>query len=139
MGKYRAIYRDGKLFAEYENGELTYLDTAYSGEKRSELPMPMVVRDIGEYRSVLDGTMITTRSQHRDHMRRHDVIEVGNEKIGKLTAARQNEVRRHDLNGLGEAIKRRVDEVKELPQAEYDRQVHVQQAEHAAVAALPTA
>lgn len=39
----------------------------------------MIMSDIGEYRSPLDGSMVTSRSQHRDHMRRHEVIEVGNE------------------------------------------------------------
>lgn len=44
----------------------------------------MVMRDIGEYTSTLDGTRVTTRSQHRDHMRRHDVIEVGNERVRQV-------------------------------------------------------
>lgn len=137
--RYRAIYRDGKLFAEYEGGELTYLDPEYSAAKRSELPMPMVMRDIGEYTSTLDGTVVTTRSQHRDHMKRHDVIEVGNEAVGKMDAVRQSYALKHDTDGLGSAIKRRIDEVAAMPQAEYDSQVEQKQAEHAEVAALVTA
>lgn len=135
--KYKAIYRNGKLFAEYDNGVLIYLDPTYSVAKRSDLATPMVIRDIGEYRSTLDGTVITTRSQHRDHMRQHGVMEVGNEPIGSLTRA---EPSKHAVDReLGEAIKRRVEEVKELPQAEYDAHIRVQQAEHAEVAALVTA
>lgn len=42
---------------------------------------PMVAADIQPYRSMCDGSMITSRSQHREHMRRHGVIEVGNEKL----------------------------------------------------------
>jgi hypothetical protein len=35
--------------------------------------------DIGEYWSPLSGKMVTSRSQRRDEMRAHGVIEVGNE------------------------------------------------------------
>jgi hypothetical protein len=41
----------------------------------------MVAPDIQPYRSMCDGTMITSRSQHRAHLRQHGVIEIGNEKI----------------------------------------------------------
>lgn len=43
-----------------------------------------VMRDIGEYTSVVDGTHVSSRSQHRDHIRRHDLIEVGNQAIGSM-------------------------------------------------------
>ena len=38
------------------------------------------IPDITPYRSPIDGSVIGGRRQHRDHMRAHDVIEVGNEK-----------------------------------------------------------
>lgn len=40
---------------------------------------PYVRSDIGDYRSVLTGEMITSRSQHREHLHAHGCIEVGNE------------------------------------------------------------
>lgn len=40
-----------------------------------------VVRDIEPYKSMITGEMITSRSQHREHLRRHDCEEVGNERI----------------------------------------------------------
>jgi hypothetical protein len=40
---------------------------------------PMVQADIKPYRSMIDGSMITSRSQHRDHLRQHNCVEVGNE------------------------------------------------------------
>jgi hypothetical protein len=131
--RYRAVYKGGKLFAEYENGELTYLTPEYQTAKRSDIAAPMVIRDIGEYQSPLDGQMITTRSQHRDHMRAHDVVEVGNERMPAAPSAPAVD------RDLGKAIKRRIEEVEALPQAAYDAQVQVQQAEHAEVAALVTA
>lgn len=42
---------------------------------------PMVAADIQPYQSMCDGSMITSRSQHREHLRRHGVIEIGNEKM----------------------------------------------------------
>jgi hypothetical protein len=135
--RYKAVYKNGGLFAEYTDGELTYLDPKYSAPKRSDLSGPMVIRDIGEYRSPLDGAVITSRSQHRDHMRAHNVIEVGNERIGSMTPT-ESPAAKVDRE-LGEAIKRRIEEVKELPQAVYDAHVEVQQHEHAEVAALVTA
>lgn len=41
---------------------------------------PNVMRDITPYQSPLDGKWVTSRSEHRDSMRRHGVIEMGNEK-----------------------------------------------------------
>lgn len=47
---------------------------------RSSLPSPMMVRDIEPYQSVITGEMITSRSKHREHLRSHGAIEMGNEK-----------------------------------------------------------
>jgi hypothetical protein len=35
--------------------------------------------DIQPYRSQIDGSMITSRSQHRAHLKAHGCIEIGNE------------------------------------------------------------
>lgn len=137
MGRYKAIFKGGKLFAEYENGVLTYLDAEYSPPNRSQLAMPMVIRDIGEYVSPLDGQHITTRSAHRDHMRAHNVVEVGNEPIGKMHATMQDDGPKVDRE-LGEAIKRRVEEVIAMPEAHYREHVQKQVFEHAEVASLIT-
>ena len=57
--------------------ELVPKDEYYS--RRADVNAPMVMPDIGEYTSMVDGTRITSRSQHRAHLRQHGVIEVGNE------------------------------------------------------------
>jgi hypothetical protein len=41
---------------------------------------PMIRSDISPYRSVKTGEMITGRAQHREHLQRHGMIEVGNER-----------------------------------------------------------
>lgn len=45
----------------------------------SEFPGVEVMPDIREYKSMLDGTIIKSRSQHRQHLRQHNAIEIGNE------------------------------------------------------------
>ena len=62
------VYVDGKLV---EKG---------SDEHYNSLG-PMVMPDIQPYKSMIDGSMITSRSVHRDHLRQHNCIEVGNEKM----------------------------------------------------------
>ena len=38
-----------------------------------------VMPDIKPYKSMITGEIITSRSKHREHLRRHGCIEVGNE------------------------------------------------------------
>jgi hypothetical protein len=37
---------------------------------------PMVMRDVPEYRSPIDGTLITSRSHQREDLKRHDCVIV---------------------------------------------------------------
>lgn len=56
------------------NGELV--------EKGDYVPEPQahyVMADIQPYRSMVDGRMIQSRSAHREHLRAHGLVEVGNE------------------------------------------------------------
>lgn len=67
MSRHRYVWRAGRLV------ELD-LDAPLPPRKT-----PYIMRDIGEYRSVITGEPIGSRSQHRDHLRAHGCIEVGNE------------------------------------------------------------
>ncbi len=73
---------------------------------RSDLPCPMIISDNVEYRSTITGEPITSRSQHREHLKRHGCIEVGSEMpklVDKETRRRQ---RRKEVQGdLVEALK----------------------------------
>ena len=40
---------------------------------------PMVQSDIGGYVSQVDGSWIDSKSKHREHLKRHRMIEVGND------------------------------------------------------------
>ena len=57
------------------NGELVEVPLYYIPEPRSSLVMP----DIKPYQSQIDGSTITSRSKHREHLRAHNCFEIGNE------------------------------------------------------------
>lgn len=59
----------------YRGSEVIEVTDDYTSEPRSA----MVMNDIQPYKSMITGEMITSRSQHRDHLKAHKVIEVGNE------------------------------------------------------------
>jgi|GEM_PF-5025255 len=41
---------------------------------------PMIAPDIQPYRATVTGELIGSRSAHREYLKRHDLVEVGNEK-----------------------------------------------------------
>ncbi len=65
----------------------TYVQHPVTGElipkedyyRPSDVDAPMVMPDIQPYQSMVDGTMIMSRSHHRAHLRQHNCIEIGNE------------------------------------------------------------
>lgn len=77
MSRCRILWdRRGKL-AEYSDEELIWLR---DGANEAEAPAgPQVMRDISPYKSMINGQMITSRSQHRTHLKDHGCIEVGND------------------------------------------------------------
>lgn len=46
----------------------------------------MVIADIQPYRSMATGEMITSRSHHKNHLKDHGLVEVGNETANKKTS-----------------------------------------------------
>jgi hypothetical protein len=99
LGEYPAGYKGrqsfvfvpslGRVIARcytYFNGRNSQLLPEYGGPaiRNTRSGTVSVMRDIGEYTSTIDGTRITSRSQHREHIRQHDVIEVGTERIGSM-------------------------------------------------------
>lgn len=47
----------------------------------SDIHAPMVMSDIQGYKSMQTGEWIGSRSTHREHLKTHRLIEIGNEKI----------------------------------------------------------
>lgn len=58
------------------DGELIEVGMDYVQEPKSDYH---IMPDIKPYRSMIDGREISSRSTHREHLRAHGCIEVGNE------------------------------------------------------------
>jgi hypothetical protein len=80
----------------YVNGELVEKG---SDEHYNSLG-PMVMPDIQPYKSMIDGSMITSRSVHRDHLRQHNCIEIGNESKPPPVIDTRREVMRQQLANM---------------------------------------
>lgn len=80
MSRERFIYGtiDGEVVVVYheKNGEVL----VNLREQQEIGRAPMVMADIKPYQSVIDGSVINSRSRHREHLRQHGCIEVGNER-----------------------------------------------------------
>lgn len=57
-------------------GELIPAEEFYAN--RAEPNAPMVMPDLQPYQSMVTGEMIGGRRQHREHLKTHNVVEVGN-------------------------------------------------------------
>jgi len=64
MSKKTFVYRDGKLVEKSEASRKAGLS---------------IMRDIEPYQNMKDWGWITSRSQHREFLRRNNFVEVGNE------------------------------------------------------------
>ena len=102
MSRFRMIYDANGLVATIENGETTFLREGYGERKTSELPSPMVIRDIEPYKNMINGKMISSRSEHKELLRRHNCIEVGNEKMETKIAPPANNRRESLHRQLGD-------------------------------------
>ena len=74
------------------NGELVEKHKA-----NDEINAPMIMGDIAPYQSMIDGSMIQSRSRHREHLRDNGCVEVGNEKMETKLTAPSSEKRREVL------------------------------------------
>ena len=77
----------------WRDGEMVEIAIAHPGAE----PKIQIVSDIGGYKSMADGSWISSRSQHREHLKRHNCFEVGNEmpKPREITApSREQRIKR---------------------------------------------
>lgn len=58
-----------------------------------------------EYVSPMDGSVISSRSTHNEHMRRHDVVEAGDIKFGSIQ-------RQHEMAPVRPDIMRSIEELR---------------------------
>ena len=74
------------------NGELVEKHKA-----SDDINAPMIMGDIAPYQSMIDGSMIQSRSRHREHLKANGCIEVGNESMETKLTAPSSEKRREVL------------------------------------------
>ena len=87
MSTTRIIYDSKGKLAEFEDDYLIWSRNNLDSPSRSF----NVIRDIDPYKSMITGEMIDSRSKHREHLRKHNCIEVGNEKMEtKIPAYKDN-------------------------------------------------
>ena len=103
----RYIYShvDGHLVAKFENGDCVFIDQTYYAPVNEA---PQVMPDIQPYKSMIDGSEITSRSRHKEHLKAHGCVEVGND--SSLWRPRQPIA---PPPGLKETIIRAVNEVEQ--------------------------
>ena len=74
MARYRAIYDDkGKVYEEVD--DVVILDTRHQQSEAGYF----IMDDIKPYKSMVDGSMIMSRSKHKSHLKQHGMVEIGNE------------------------------------------------------------
>lgn len=70
---------------------------------------PMVIGDIKPYQSQVTGEMITSRSQHREHLKAHGCVEIGDQVAPML---QQVQVDRFESQQRKELIRAQVDAMR---------------------------
>lgn len=69
---------------------------------------PYVQADIQPYKSMVDGSMITSKSQHRSHLKQHGMVEIGNEIDAHMTKPKP----KVDREGIRKAIADSIERVR---------------------------
>jgi len=60
-------------------GEMIDADQYFCEKVAQSQNFVHIMPDIQPYQSQIDGSMITSRSKHREHLKKHGCMEVGNE------------------------------------------------------------
>ncbi len=62
-----------------------YLHDLYAagGSNRPDRGFPTIIGDKSGYRSPIDRTIVDGRTAHREHMKRHSVVEAGDMKLSQ--------------------------------------------------------
>lgn len=108
MSKYKALYDRKGLLAEYQDEELVWVrEELDKHTKRGH----QIMLDIQPYKSMVDGSMITSRSKHREHLRQHNCIEIGNEKMQNTPPPVQNNRREMLHRRLGDMSDRQANQI----------------------------
>lgn len=78
----KAKQSDKDHYLEFWGYTLGTLEAEQAWKEKQEMTAreaPMVISDIEGYVSQVDGTWIKSKSMHRDHLKQHRMIELGND------------------------------------------------------------
>lgn len=81
--------------------ELIPADEWYS---RPDPSAPFVIPDISPYKSMATGEMVTSRSAHREHLKRHGLVEIGNEVKHHLSTPKKQDNREERRRAIAEVL-----------------------------------
>lgn len=106
-------------YIQRSDGKLIPADQWY----QAEVSAPFIMDDIQPYRSMADGSIITSRSHHRAHLKQHGCEEIGNETAhimqrpaipddGSRKALIIAQVQELGHDGLRRALKRDIDNAR---------------------------
>jgi hypothetical protein len=108
MSRYRAIYDSKGLVAEVQDDEIIFMREDSSPSKKATYH---VIPDIQPYKNMIDGRMITSRSEHRELLNRHGCIEIGNEKMETAPIQAQSSRRESIARRLGDMSDREANRI----------------------------
>lgn len=100
---YQKPQTDKEFYLEWWTPTLGAEEALKSWEEKqanNKLHAPRVMSDIGGYISQVDGSWIDSRSKHRDHLKRHNMIELGNDvpmKHKEVEVSRASEQKRKEV------------------------------------------
>lgn len=76
------LYEKTGNYTAIINGETWYCLSGQWAPLSAPPPQAtMIMPDIAPYQSMIDGREISSRSRHREHLRDHGCVEVGNERL----------------------------------------------------------
>ena len=116
----RTIYdKHGDVKLEIVNGEVVYA----RDEQAERVLTHHVMPEIAPYRSMVDGSVIESRAQHQEHLRRNNCFEVGNEvhhldkRITDVDPQGRKELIARQIKGMGhdgfkKALNREIEHIK---------------------------
>jgi hypothetical protein len=91
----------GSFIWDDKLGKMVDKEEYYANHEKNEAHM--IMPDIAPYKSMVTGEMITSRSVHKQHLKRHGLVEVGNE-----TKYLENKPKQMDSRALKETIAQQV-------------------------------
>lgn len=90
------VFRDGQ-FVDKRTGERMPMP------ERGEICAPQLMPDVPAYASPIDGTMITSRSQRREDLKRNNCVEAGDmPRLNGGFCKDKNFARKHGLKWVGD-------------------------------------